>query len=134
MDPKDFAALCARINGALDVREYINLLGYHGDRAIKVGNLYRLFCPIHKDTVFRSLVINPRRNTYHCEHTACPGHSPGDLIDLLAKARGVPLTASCMELIAHFGHEALHVSAKHVEALRQHLDAVRADEQAKNGG
>ncbi len=125
MNSKEFSALCARINAALDVREYIQMLDYHPDKAIQVAGLWRLYCPVHQERVFRTLVINPRRNTYFCEHTACAAHQPGDLIELLIKVRQAPRAQIVIELIERFGSKNLRITEQQEELLRGYATSIR---------
>lgn len=125
MTEREFSAACARINSSLDVKEYIDLLGYYPEKAVRSGGLWRLFCPLHKDTLFRTLVINPRRNTYHCEYSLCTIHQPGDLIDLLARVRGGTLEQAVVELHERFGAEKLRLSAVQDANLRELADSLR---------
>jgi DNA primase len=128
LDSREFSALCARINSALDIRELIDLIGYYPNRAIKVGGLWRTLCPVHNETIFRTLVINPRRNTYHCEHGVCPAHQPGDLIDLLAKARGCSRAKAVNELLQRIGSEKLRLTDRQFASLVTHVASIRDDD------
>lgn len=121
MNDREFDNLCARINSSLDVKEFIDLLGYHADKAIRTAGLWRMFCPIHGDTLFRTLVINPRRNTYHCEYSLCAIHKPADLVDLLARVRGVAREAAVGELLDRFGAQHLRLTATQEVMLREHV-------------
>lgn len=102
--------ICARVNAALDARELIDFLDYNAARANKVKGLWRCFCPIHEDHVFRTLVINPRRNTYHCEYTGCPANQPNDFIDLVARSRHISRFQAVQDLIGRFGLEKLRLT------------------------
>ena len=119
---REFGSLCAQINGALDARELIDFIDYFPERANRSGKLFRVFCPVHKERIFRTLIINPRRNTHHCEHQPCPAHQPGDLIDLVSRARGVTRRKAVALLIEHFGPERLRLSERQVERLQEMLD------------
>lgn len=119
---KDFDVLCARINAAVDVSKYVHLVGYHADRAIQSMGLWRLYCPVHGDTLFRTLVINPRRNTCHCDHTNCAAHGPSDLIDLLAKVRQTNRAIAVTELIDHIEPARLTLTVEQ-EQLVKHFVA-----------
>jgi len=120
MKKKEFSALCARVNAALDVKQVVALIGYYPERAIQVAGLWRLFCPIHQETVFRTLVINPRRNTYHCEHTLCAAHQPGDLIDLLAKVHNKTRSQVVVDLMETVGQDVLRLSEDQEKLLREY--------------
>jgi len=124
VDDKEFNNLCARINGALDTRAVIDLLGYHPDKAIRSGNLWRMYCPVHKDTIFRTLVLNPRRNTCHCEYSACEAHRPTDYIELIARARKTTRTKAVRFIIEHFGTDHLKLSEQQMETLKHFLSTA----------
>ncbi|MDK2973492.1 MAG: zinc finger protein [Candidatus Sumerlaeota bacterium] len=125
MNDREFSAVCARINSSLDVKEFIRLLGYYPEKAIRAGGLWRLFCPIHGDTLFRTLVVNPRRNTYHCEYSLCSIHQPGDLVDLLTKVRGCTREEAVAELYERFGADQLRLSATQDANLRDLTELLR---------
>ncbi|MCB2154193.1 hypothetical protein KQI84_04855 [bacterium] len=119
---REFGILCAQVNGALDAREVIDFVDYYPERANRVGKLWRAFCPVHRERIFRTLVVNPRRNTHHCEHQPCPAHQPGDLIDLVARAKKVSRKTAVVLLVDHFGAERLRLSDRQVDRLREMLD------------
>lgn len=121
VDDKEFLALCARINAALDARDLIQIIDYHADKAIRSGGLYRMYCPIHGDTVFRTLLLNPRRNTVHCEYSACAAHQPMDFIELLARCRGCSRPKAVVELIETLGPQKLKLNEDQEGFLRHFL-------------
>lgn len=121
MNEREFEALCARMNAALDVQDVIQLIDYESERAIRVAGLWRMFCPIHGDTLFRTLVINPRRNTYHCEYSPCEAHQPGDLLDLLMKVRKMTREEIVSELLELYGAQRLRLSHTQESILRHYL-------------
>lgn len=125
---KDFDVLCARVNAAIDVQKFITLLGYHPDRAIQSMGLWRMYCPVHGDTLFRTLVINPRRNTCHCDHTNCAAHGPSDLIDLLAKVRQTTRAGAVLELIAHIEADRLTMTEDQEQLVRLFLTTASRSE------
>jgi len=117
---KRFASLCARINAAIDVEEFIDFFDYESDKAIYSGGVWRLLCPIHNENVFRTLIINPRRNTAFCEHTNCAAHTHGDLIELLVKYRRLPRAMVVVDIVKHFGAEKLRLTEEQEEFLRKY--------------
>jgi DNA primase len=46
----------------------------------------KAFCPIHRETIFRTLVIDPEKKTFHCSNFNCAGHKGGNLINLYSAA------------------------------------------------
>jgi chromosomal replication initiation ATPase DnaA/predicted Zn-dependent protease len=69
---------------ALDVLEFID---FHPETISRDGSRVRAACPIHRDSVFRTLVVEHGGHLYRCSKADCPGHEGGDLIDLLARSR-----------------------------------------------
>lgn len=124
MNDADFSTLCARINAALDVRDVIDLVDYMPDKAIHSAGLWRLYCPLHGEKVFRTLVINPRRNTYVCEYSACDAHQPGDLIDLLARVHAMSAAEMVLHLVKKLGVEKLRLSDEQAKQLKAHALSV----------
>lgn len=125
---KDFDVLCARVNSAIDVQQFVNILNFHPDRAIQSMGLWRLYCPVHGDTLFRTLVINPRRNTCHCDHTNCAAHGPSDLIDLLAKVRQTNRASAVLELIEQIEPARLTLTGEQEQLVRLFLTTASRSE------
>lgn len=78
-------------NSELDARATLDMLGYSGDAVVEEGGYLRAFCPIHKDQVRRSLVLDAAERTFRCQYTPCPAHKGGLLIDLVAMYTGLSL-------------------------------------------
>ncbi len=74
-----------RLNETIDGQQMLIRMGYNPDSIFVDGDLIRIFCPIHKDQVRRSLVLNNREKTFRCQYTQCPVHEGGPLIVLYAK-------------------------------------------------
>ncbi|MCX8037955.1 MAG: hypothetical protein N3D11_13075 [Candidatus Sumerlaeia bacterium] len=78
-------------NDRLNPRAVLHRMGF-GDEAIsEEGETLRLFCPIHKDQVRRSLILEKHRNRFVCQYKSCPAHSGGLLVELLALYWNVPV-------------------------------------------
>jgi len=76
-------------NSRLDPCALLRKMGF-ADEAIAVeGALIRLYCPIHKDQVRRSLIIEKGQNKFRCQYRDCPAHEGGLLVELLALYLGV---------------------------------------------
>jgi hypothetical protein len=125
LNPKDLSALCARINAAIDVKEFIPLLQYYPEKALQAFGLWRMYCPLHEETLFRTLVINPRRNTCHCEYSCCVAHQPSDLVDVLCKTRGLTRPDTLVLLIETFGLERLKITPEQEEQIRRLIEEDR---------
>ena len=76
-------------NRSLDPREVLRQMGFAGDAIDDEGERIRLFCPIHKDQIRRSLLIEKSVNRFQCTYKACPANKGGHLIELLAMYLGV---------------------------------------------
>lgn len=126
MNRDQLDSLCARINSVLDVREYIYFLDYYPERAIKVQGVWRMLCPVHGEQMFRTLVLNPRRNTAHCEHSACTAHKPMNLISLAVLVRGEAPERVVVAMVDFFGQAKLELDEDQ-RALVEQLRAACAE-------
>ncbi|MBN1901808.1 tetratricopeptide repeat protein [Candidatus Sumerlaeota bacterium] len=68
----------------IDVRTILEAINYRTDTIQEIGDTVKSFCPIHKEQVFRTLIINKKDKTYRCSYSLCPGNKGGDLISLFA--------------------------------------------------
>ena len=84
--PELNAADIEQFNRTLEPRELLKRMGYMSDSIYEDGKVIRIFCPIHKDQVRRSLVIDTERRTFKCQFTRCPVHKGGMLVELYAIA------------------------------------------------
>ena len=75
-------------NASLDAAELLLQMGFTESSLYHEGNSIRLFCPLHKDQVRRSLIIYTDKNTYRCQYMNCPGHKGGNLLDFYAAYTG----------------------------------------------
>ncbi len=66
---------------ALDVLEYID---YHPESMVLDRGKIRCFCPIHGETVFRTLVVDEAKRSFRCAREDCPGTEGGDIVALAA--------------------------------------------------
>lgn len=128
MDEPNYATICAQVNAALEVRALVRTIGWHPDRLIREGDVYLALCPLHRETVFRTLVLNPRANTYHCKHVACQGHQPGDFLDLLARVRSCTLPEVLEGLVTQFGAEHFRLTPPQVALIHDLVAQVRAEQ------
>lgn len=115
----NYATICAQVNAAFDVRALVEYLGWHAGKLVRRGDVFAGLCPIHQDTVFRTLVLNPRNNTYHCEHGNCPGNSPSDFLDLLVKVSGKSIPEVIADAVDHFGADYFRLSERQIAVVRE---------------
>jgi hypothetical protein len=127
VDEPNYATICAQVNAALEIRALVKFINWHPDRLIREGDVYLALCPIHREPLFRTLVLNPRSNTYHCKHVACAGHQPGDFLDLLARVGNSTLPEVLADLTEHFGADYFRLSKAQVSLIHDLVAQVRAE-------
>ncbi|MDX2177866.1 MAG: CHC2 zinc finger domain-containing protein [Candidatus Sumerlaeia bacterium] len=125
MNETSYPAICAQVNSALEVRALVRFLGYFPEKIKREGDVYVALCPIHRDEVFRTLVLNPRNNTYHCRHLGCAGHHAADFLDLIVKVKGITLPEALEAVVTHFGQDYFRVNDPQMSAIRQLVAQVR---------
>ena len=76
-------------NSRLDPRSVLRKMGFADEALSDEGKVIRLYCPVHKDQVRRSLIIEKADNRYRCQYKDCPAHEGGRLIELVALYHGV---------------------------------------------
>lgn len=86
-----------QFNNNLDPIESLQRLGFTENSYYVEEKIIRLFCPIHKDQIRRSLLIDRANNTYKCSYASCLGHKGGTLLEFYAQYLGIPVP----EAIAH---------------------------------
>jgi tetratricopeptide (TPR) repeat protein len=79
------------VNASLDAWDLLVKMGFPESALYREGNTIRLFCPLHKDQIRRSMIIYTDRNTFKCQYTNCEGHKGGNLLDFYAMYMGVEL-------------------------------------------
>ncbi|MGC8740795.1 MAG: tetratricopeptide repeat protein [Candidatus Sumerlaeaceae bacterium] len=90
------------LNEQLDPRAVLELINYHSDKLQESGETLRGFCPIHRETVFRTLIIDKSKRTFRCMYSLCKGAAGGTLVELYALAQDIPLEKAVEELAGHF--------------------------------
>jgi tetratricopeptide (TPR) repeat protein len=76
-------------NASLDAWDLLLSMGFSESSLYREANTIRLFCPIHKDQIRRSLIIYTDRNQYKCQYTNCSGHAGGNLLQFYAQYMSV---------------------------------------------
>ncbi len=127
-----FGDICAQINATFEIRQLIKYCGGQPDKLVKSGEVFHAHCPIHGDDLFRTLVLNPRNNTYHCNHGNCPGSKPADFLDLIVRSKQKPLAQIIENLISEFGPDYFRLSQRQVEIVsiksRESMSAATTNE------
>lgn len=129
MDANSYPAICAQMNSALEIRALVNFLNYQPEKLKREGDIFLAMCPIHRDTVFRTLVLNPRNNTYQCRYQACPGNHAADFLDLVVRVQRVTLPEAIDALVKHFGPSYFRLNISQLETIAGLLAMVREENQ-----
>lgn len=111
------ASICAQMNNALQIHDLVDYIDWYPDKLIRSGDVYLALCPIHRDPTFRTLVLNPRNNTYICKHINCLGNQPADLIDLIVKAKDEPVPEALANLVERFGADYFHLTERQQKVI-----------------
>lgn len=74
-------------------------IGYATDKLQVAGDSIKAFCPIHRDTRFRSLLVDCPKHTFKCTIKTCPGYAGGTLVDLFALSRQVDTVSASLEIV-----------------------------------
>lgn len=80
------------VNASLDAWDLLVKMGFPESALYREGNTIRLFCPLHKDQIRRSMIIYSDRNTFKCQYTNCEGHKGGNLLEFYSLYMGVELS------------------------------------------
>ncbi len=79
------------VNASLNVWDLLSKMGFPESALYSEGNTIRLFCPLHKDQIRRSMIIYTDRNAFKCQYTNCEGHRGGNLLEFYSMYMGVDL-------------------------------------------
>jgi len=83
----------------IEILPVLKAINYRLDMIQEVGEAVKCFCPIHKEAVFRTLVIDKKTRRYRCSYSLCPGNKGGDLIELCAQAFKIEYDEAVQRLI-----------------------------------
>ncbi len=97
--------LTQKIRKAVQPEELLRKINYRPETIQRAGQTVKSFCPIHRDPIFRTLVIDADAWSYRCTNKQCPGKDGGDLIDLYARSRAVTYEEALLEMAKLFGIE-----------------------------
>lgn len=87
------------VNQRLDIRQLMETIDYKTNKLQEQGDTIRGFCPIHKESVFRTLVIERSKRSFRCMYGLCAGAKGGSLVQLLALSRGVSVDEAVHEIL-----------------------------------
>jgi tetratricopeptide (TPR) repeat protein len=114
MDVHAATGLIEQVNEQLDPVALLERIGFATDKIQVVGASVKAFCPIHKDTRFRSLLVDAKKNTYKCTVKTCHGYQGGTLVELYALVREIEPIAAASELARLFQ---LDVDTSHLDQV-----------------
>lgn len=100
MDQSIATGFLEEVNDRIEAVRLLEQLGYATDKIQVVGDSVKGFCPIHRDTKFRSLVVDAGKRSFKCTIKSCPGHTGGSLIDLYALTRRTDPVVAATRLIS----------------------------------
>lgn len=87
-----------QLNASLDAWELLLQMGFNENSLYREGTTIRLFCPLHKDQIRRSMIIYTDRNAFKCQYTNCEGHKGGNLLEFYSTYVGVGLPDVCQHI------------------------------------
>lgn len=98
MDQTAVTGFLEEVNERTDASLLLERIGYATDKSQIVGDSIKAFCPIHRDTRFRALIIDTKKRTFKCTTKTCPGYAGGNLIDLFALSKGIETVQAATEM------------------------------------
>lgn len=87
----------ADLKDSIGIEQVLQMLGIELKRQ---GDQLRGRCPLHQGGNDRQFVVTPAKGVWYCFGDCASG---GDMIELVAKARGVSVKQAAQEIAAHFG-------------------------------
>ena len=78
-------------NASLDPFLVLKRMGFTESSIYQEGNLIRIHCPIHKDLVRKSMIIDLSEKTFKCQYSQCDAYEGGLLVELVAMYYDCPL-------------------------------------------
>ncbi len=125
MDVHATTGLIEQVNEQLDPVALLQRIGYEPEKIQAVAGSVKAFCPIHRDTRFRSLLIDAKKKTFKCTNKTCRGYEGGTLVELFAIVQESTPLAAATELSRLFG---LAVDTSYVDQVAASLvdEAERA--------
>lgn len=92
-------ATISEVNTRLNVRRLMQAIDYRFDKFQENPRGAKGFCPIHREGLFRNLVIDKDTHTFRCQYTQCVGSQGGSLVDLYAQAKGLNVDDAVREIV-----------------------------------
>lgn len=89
MQPAELDQAIRTVNNLLDAETVLTRIDYKLDSIRQNGTDLRCYCPIHKEELIRSLIINTTHRNFRCGYNRCPGSKGGSLFDLYVLSTGM---------------------------------------------
>lgn len=99
MDTGAVTGFLEEVNRQIDATLLLKRIAYATDRIQSVGDSIKAFCPIHRDTRYRTLLVDQKKHSYKCTIKTCAGYGGGSLVELFALARQTDPVTAANELI-----------------------------------
>jgi len=71
-------------NASLDPFLVLKRMGFTESSIYQEGSIVRIHCPIHKDLVRKSMIIDIEERTFKCQYSQCEAYEGGLLVELVA--------------------------------------------------
>lgn len=71
-------------NASLDPFLVLKRMGFTESSIYQEGGIVRIHCPIHKDLVRKSMIIDTEERTFKCQYSQCDAYEGGLLVELVA--------------------------------------------------
>lgn len=71
-------------NASLDPFVVLKRMGFTESSIYQEGSIVRIHCPVHKDLVRKSMIIDTSERTFKCQYSQCDAYEGGLLIELVA--------------------------------------------------
>jgi tetratricopeptide (TPR) repeat protein len=71
-------------NASLDPFVVLKRMGFTEASIYQEGNIIRIHCPVHRDLVRKSMIIDKEEKTFKCQYSQCDAYEGGLLIELVA--------------------------------------------------
>jgi Flp pilus assembly protein TadD len=81
-----------QLNAELDGLWLLQKMGFTDEALYREGNTVRVFCPIHKDQVRRSLIIDLEKREFRCQYAECEARAGGLLVEFYARFMDIDLS------------------------------------------
>lgn len=115
--------LIEKIRAEIDPVQLLRMIDYRTETIQIIGQTIKAFCPIHREPIFRTLLVDSHSRTYRCSNKQCTGHDGGDMIDLYARSRNIGYEEALPELASAFGVEVdLSVAQEYMRRAQEIAD------------